>query len=240
MKRVLVLLMLAGPLTLSAQSEIGVGILGGYNYMNGVGWNELVRHYNLSHPEFDNKQPLLQNGFFAGFEFDYEIGNHIFITPEFVYKRVRSTTDNKLYEVDLLLHFITFEVTAEVYVLELGKRVQKGFPHNFYMMAGPGVSYMLPRVYQDLELKNGPDGEPFKPTKVVPFLGAGIGYDIYFDKQFGISPFFRVNAYFPFAIEDFPEVVLGSNVAEVNDRNNLFNFQLGMSWRYHHSGYSRK
>ncbi|MEQ8810018.1 MAG: hypothetical protein RIE59_13180 [Imperialibacter sp.] len=240
MKRILVLMMLIAPGASFAQSEVGIGFLAGYNYMNGIGWNEVVRHYNLAHPQFDNNQPLLQNGFFAGFEFDYEIGNHIFITPELVYKRVRSVTDNKLYEIDLLMHFITLEVSAEVYVFELGKRVQKGFAHDFYMMAGPGVSYMLPRVYQDLELKNGLDGEPYKPSKMVPFLGAGVGYDIYFNKNFGVSPFFRVNAYFPFEIDDFPEVVLGSNVAEVNDRTSVFNFQVGMSWRYHRSGYSRK
>lgn len=240
MRRLLTLLILAGPLAAFAQSEIGIGVLGGYNYMNGLGWNEVVRHYNLANPQFENTQPLLQNGFFGGVEFDYEVANHIFITPELVYKRVRSVTDNKLYEIDLLMHFITFEVTAEVYVLELGKRVAKGVPHNFYLMAGPGVSYMLPRVYQDLELKNGLDGKPYKPAKTVPFFGAGMGYDIYFNKNFGVSPFFRVNAYLPFEIEDFPEVILGSNVAGVNDRTSVFNFQLGMSWRYHQSGYSRR
>lgn len=240
MKRILIALFFATPLVAFGQTEMGVGILGGYNYMNGIGWNEVVRHYNLSRPQFDNTQPLLQNGYFGGIEFDYEIKNHIFITPEVVYKRVRSVADNKLYEIDLLLHFITFELTAEVYVLELGKRVAKGIPHNFYVMGGPGVSYMLPRVYQDLELKKGLDGEPYKPSKMVPFLGAGLGYDLYFNEHFGVSPFFRVNAYFPFEIEDFPEVVLGSNVADVNDRTTIFNFQLGMSWRYHRQGYARR
>jgi hypothetical protein len=240
MKRIVLLMMLVAPVASFAQSEFGIGVLGGYNYMNGLGWNEVVRHYNFQHPQFDNPQPLLQNGFFTGVELDFEIGNHIFVTPELVYKRVRSVSDNKLYEIDMLLHFVTFELTAEVYVFELGKRVEKGFAHNFYMMAGPGTSFMLPRVYQDLELKKGLDGEPYKPSKMVPFMGAGIGYDIYFDKNFGVSPFFRVNAYFPFEIDDFPEVVLGSNVAGVDDRTSIFNFQLGMSWRYHHSGFSRR
>jgi len=228
------------PITAFAQTEFGVGILGGYNYMNGIGWNEVVRHYNLAHPQFSATQPLLQNGYFGGIEFDYEIKNHIFFTPELVYKRVESVTDNKLYEVGFLLHFFTLELNAEVYILELGKRVAKGIPHNFYIMGGPGISYMAPRVYQDLELKNGLDGQPYRPSKLVPFIGAGMGYDLYFNEKFGMSPFFRVNAYFPFEIDDFPEVVLGSNVAEVDDRTSIFNFQLGLSWRYHHSGFSRK
>lgn len=240
MKRIILLMMLAAPLSALAQEEFGIGMVGGYNYMNGLGWNEVIRHYNLSHPQFESTQPLLQNGFFGGIEFAYEIKDHIFFTPEIVYKRVRSVTDNKLYEIDLLMHFITLELNAEVYFLELGKRVSKGVPHNLYAMAGPGVSYMMPRIYQDLELKEGLDGEPYRPGKLVPFIGLGVGYDMYFNRNFGISPFFRVNAYFPFEIQDYPEVVLGSNVAEVDDRTGLFNFQLGLSWRYHRSGYSRR
>ncbi len=240
MRKFLILFFFLAPLAASAQEEYGIGLVGGYNYMDGIGWNKVVRHYNLMHPQFESEQPLLQNGFFGGVEFSYEIKNHIFLTPEIVYKRVRSVTDNKLYEVDFLMHFITLEINAEIYFLELNKRVTKGIPHNLFFMAGPGASYMMPRIYQDLELKEGLDGEPYKPSKLVPFIGAGFGYDIYFNRHFGVSPFFRVNAYFPFEIKDFPEVALGSNVAEVDDRTGLFNFQVGFSWRYHNSGYSRR
>ncbi|MDI9356650.1 MAG: hypothetical protein QM536_06480 [Chitinophagaceae bacterium] len=221
-----------------AFSQSGIGIAVGYNYMNGPGWNQLIRNYNLLHSHFKNNQPLLQNGFFLGIEYSKEIKGHIFFSPELVYKRVSSSVENNIFNVTIDVHFLTLDLNGEIYVFEFGKRISRGFAHDFYILVGPGVSYILPQLYKDGQ-KEQLAGKDYT-YNIVPFIGLGVGYDIYFNDKYGVSPFFRVNAYYPFKMEGLDNAILGSNPVGIDNTTYLFNFQLGVSWKYHRSGFSRK
>ncbi|MCX6192056.1 MAG: autotransporter outer membrane beta-barrel domain-containing protein [Flavobacteriia bacterium] len=201
----------------SAQNyRIGLG----YSFLNNSQWNQTIQLYNDSRPFLEEKQPLLQNGFFLSLDRMLKIENKHPFSLSLAYSFFNSKADNVVYVSKINLHALSFSFNSTKYYL-----IHKNTPLTFSFGAGIMSNYLERNINPNAALN---EDYPIRSLGIGPMLNLNFSYDIALNKGVTISPFVQVS-FAPFYYSPGAEKCLNLTQGLMEESwNNTLNIQAGI------------
>jgi hypothetical protein len=237
MKRLLLSLVICMCGTLAAQSGYYVGASA--RYMMADEWDEIVRTYNFSRPNVQEKMRLFSYGWHAeaGFLYRYRIhwafplsaGFHQ--TTSQAYSSAAFTGGSE-YQLRATINAVTLDAGVRYYFFSLDhKEKATGMLKHIYVELSPGFALLMPRVRLNGKLTEEAEDDVYRPFLPAFRLNAGVGTEMALNTKWWLCPFFRTE-FFPAAnLEGFGGMVNGSYLPDLDDKSRVLAFQLGVQFR---------
>ena len=201
----------------SAQNyRIGLG----HSFLNNSQWNQTIQLYNDSRPFLEEKQPLLQNGFFLSLDRMLKIENKHPFSLSLAYSFFNSKADNVVYVSKINLHALTFSFNSTKYYL-----IHKNTPLTFSFGAGIMSNYLERNINPNATIN---DEYPIRSLGIGPMLNLNLAYEIVLNKGVTISPFVQVS-FAPYYYSPGAEKSLNLTQGLMEESwNNTLNIQAGL------------
>ena len=213
-----------------AQLKLGLGA--GYERARVETFNEAIRYFNLSHPTLNHN--FIDDGVYLQTNFSFRVYKQFFLTTRFNYHQMSAAVDDYVYDWSTSLHQYNVSLAGDVYPFKFSRR-RKGGGRYLFLSAFGGASYLLPEIMQDNNtLTFG--GEPYDPSTILPYVGLGLGYDLFTLNKVSITPEIRASYYFPFGFENLSHVYSQSQLIGQDKTAPLMQVQGGIQLRYHSRG----
>lgn len=227
----LILLIVLVPQSLFAQrAALSVG----YTYGLQSNLDNAVQHFNFTYPTH-GQHPPIRHGFYGGLEYSMALGSkRLFLSPKLSYWQTQSKSNSFVFPVQSTMRSIEVQIGADVYVLASSSRrgSRHAFSKSFFCNAHLGVARLSHQVTFAQKTRRVRDAI-YQPTAIAPFVGIGVGYDIFTLPTFSFTPEIQAGYMAPFTFEDLGLAYTGGSLLKTASTSGRIYIKMGVAMRVH-------
>ncbi|MCU0432686.1 MAG: hypothetical protein MUC87_04465 [Bacteroidia bacterium] len=230
MRKLLVIVFAFAYVGLAAQHGFFASASG--RYMMADEWDEIVRTYNFSRPNVEEKMRLFSFGWNA------EAGYFRQIKPRFGCFGTLGfhRTTSQAYSSAAHTGGSEYQLRASINCLtaDAGVRIvpfKQTILSSVFVDVSPGFALLMPRVKLNGEREEVAEDEIYRPFSPAFRMMAGVGTQFNVNARWVICPFFRTEYFVGAELTDFAGMVTGSYLPDLDDESPVLTFQLGLQLR---------
>ena len=214
---------------------------GGYQYTHAESLNNAVRFYNFTRHTVD-QFPSFHHGVYATLDFGYQILPFLFVGPRASARYMSYASTNLVFSTRSVFQAYELMANVDFYPFSVrgyGQYGRGGFTRSFYVSAFVGASYINTFLLRDGERLNFREG-PFNAEVFTPLMGLGIGFDIFTDEFFSLTPEIRAGYHLPIDLDGLSFVYSGGNLLEAQDKSSVIFLHAGLQLRFYTGSTARR